>query len=346
MSIFIRETLTSIFHRGSFYVTYFNPDSEDAIRFTTGTIENFYTYLLYHEVCPEYTEDLLSARKTCDLAAKELWQNMQLVCEGPGAFNKSCSMLFGGHYFEQDDSRDEWSTLKFDDDNALTRELAQKVVRHAIAGAGSHDVASRFLKLVQENGLTAKRVDDIDGFEIISKAEPDDNCRDFYYQLARDLTPVGIVKAKSFIDPAKPKLDLSPKERWEWDHGKKPNYDFTFFVEVSLLRLFYPGAMVVSSIWELNCGVFFFDATYSVYPSFNNVIANDMMLNWKRPRKVAKDETQSESTQKVPFGVEESVKEALKATGHEVDKNKDSKDSHGSEANEMGEGADSAEETW
>ncbi|KAJ5279348.1 hypothetical protein N7478_004720 [Penicillium angulare] len=318
---------------GSFYMTYFHPDSEATIKFTTSTIQNFYTYLLYHQVCPEYTEDILNARKTCDLANEELWKNMQLICDGPGSFNKSCSMLFGGQYYE---SRDEWSTNTFNDGgNGLTRELAQKTVRHAIAGAGSYEVASRFLELVKKDDLEAKRVSDIDGFEIISKSDPDDNCRDFYQQLAKDLTPVGIVKAKSFIDPAKPKVDLSPKERWEWDHGKKPSYEFTFFIEMSLLPLFYPGSKVLCGVWELNCGVFFFDSTYSVYPTFYNVIANDMMLTWKRPRDVTKDD---ESTQKVLSRIEDSVKEALQATSHGVDKDKDSKDSDENEVERDGDG--------
>ncbi|KAJ5629559.1 hypothetical protein N7528_003216 [Penicillium herquei] len=309
---------------GSFFVRYFNPEGEEAIKFATNTISNFFNYLLFHEVCPEYTEDLLRARETCRIADKELWKNLQLVGKGPGPFNKSCSLLFGGCYFEHAVDQ-QWKQEAFHNGVLLTSDFAQKTVRHAIAAAAPHEAASHFLALVTaKDSLTATKVKDIDGFEIISVSEPEPSCREFYRRFAPDLTPVGVIKAKSFRDPNKPHIDLSPKEQWNWDHGKAPSYKFEFLVEIDVLPLMYPGLKVLTDVWELNCGIFYFDEIYSVYPTFYTVIANDMMLNWKRPYAVeAKDSQKAQAPKSgMDSGINDAVKEALKATGHKVDGNK------------------------
>jgi hypothetical protein len=252
----------------------------------TETIKNFYTYLLQCEVCPEYTDNLLEARKTCDLAAKELWMNVQLVRSGPGPFNESCSSLFGGFYFQ---STSPLPGSEHEKNIKEKQENARNVVRFAIAGAGSFEQASRFQDLVTHNKLSAKKIQDIDGFEVAAVIEPDVQILEFYRQYAPNETPMGRIQAVSFLDPAKPDVDMSPKERWEWDNGKAPKYEFEFFVEKSLLPLFYKGLKVNSGVWELNCGLYYFDEVMSTYPTFHMVIANDLMMQWKWPRDVTGD---------------------------------------------------------
>ncbi|KAJ5746143.1 hypothetical protein N7520_011325 [Penicillium odoratum] len=283
---------------GSFFMTYFNPDSVESIQLATGTIRNFLTFLLFHDVCPEYKDDILQARKTCTIASLELWKNLQLIRKAPGDFNEACSTLFGGHYFESSDNSS-WAT------SSMSSEKAQLIVKYAIAGAGVHETASSFCQHVEAGTLSAERVQDIDGFEVISVAQPDYTTCDFYREFTfhMKLNPVGVVKAKSFREPGKPKIDLSPKERWEWEHGNAPSYDFIFFVEKSLLDLLYPRLKVVASIWKMNCGAYYFDQVYSTFPSFNISIANDMMLNWKRPRDL-RDEVQTSTEPKGGLFVE------------------------------------------
>ncbi|KAJ6036858.1 hypothetical protein N7540_001137 [Penicillium herquei] len=306
---------------GSFFMRYFNPEDEEAIKFATNTISNFYTYLLFHDVCPEYTDDLLQARETCQIAGKELFKNLKLVGKGPGLFNKSCSMLFGGCYFEHAEDQ-KWKQDALHDGVTLTSDFAQKIVRHAIAAAASHESASLFLALVTaKDALVAQKVRDVDGFEIISVSEPEPTCREFYQRFAQDLTPVGMIKAKSFRDPNKPHIDLSPKEKWDWEHGRAPSYEFEFLVEIDVLPLMYPGLKVLTDVWELNCGIFYFDEIYSVYPTFYTVIANDMMLDWKRPHAITAEDAQETQASKseMDAGMKDAVKKALEATGHKVD---------------------------
>lgn len=270
-------------HSSSYYVGHFNPDNRASVELATVTIKNFYTYLLYHDVCPEYNDDIEEARKSCDLATEELWKNMQLVHNAPGAFNRSCSALFGGYHFGST-----WKDTEDIKGREEAHQIARKVVKYAIAGAGSNKQASRFKDLADQDSLSAMKVEDIDGFEIIEVMETDNATRDFYREYAPDLIPVGKIRGKSYRDPSNPDIDMFPEERAEWDKGNGPAYDFEFFLEPDLLAFCYPGLKVITGVWELNCGVYYLDEIMSTYPSFYTVIANDLMLNWRWPKDLTK----------------------------------------------------------
>ncbi|KAJ5370907.1 uncharacterized protein N7496_006999 [Penicillium cataractarum] len=317
----------------SYYANHYNPDSQESINIATSTIRNLLTYLLYHEVCPEYKDNILKARRICDIASVELWKNVQLVQDGPGKFNESCSMLFGGRYHGSGQDTNCWIPAQCCSDGNLTPDAARKVVKFAIAGTASHEQACRFQALVTKGNLSAKQILDIDGFEVTSINQPDDDIRDFHHEFAPDLPVVGKIKAKSFRNPAKPDIDMTPAERKSWQEGKAPKYDFEFFLEEELLQNCYPGLRITSDIWEINCGVYYFDEIISAYPSFHKVLANDLMMRWKTPREIVEEkpnilEMQVEDVprleadddpeeDKKPDHITEAVKEALRATGLE-----------------------------
>lgn len=282
---------------------YFNPENEEDIKLATVTIRNFFTYLLYHDVCPEYKENLEEARRTCDLATAELWKNLQLVRQSPGRFNQCCSMLFGGTYYELSGKEDNWGRHNSVGALCTTLDNVRDIVKFGIASMGSQEQAKRFQQLVHAGKVEAKEVHDIDGFEVLTISPPNKDAKTFYRVFASNVDPVGKITARSFRDPAKPDLDLSPEERKGWDAGNAPSYEFEFLVNLPLLELFYPGLKVLTPVWELNCGMHYFDDVVSVYPSFHTVIANDLMLNWKTPRDLTGN------------GTEAAAKEAIEATG-------------------------------
>lgn len=282
---------------------YFNPENEEGIKLATVTIRNFFTYLLYHDVCPEYKENLEEARKTCDLATVELWKNLQLVRQSPGRFNQCCSMLFGGTYYEIPGKADKWGRHPDVDELCATLDDARNVVKFGIASMGSQEQAKRVQQLVLTDKVEAKEVHDIDGFEVLTITQPNKNVKTFYRIAAPGADPVGKITARSYRDPAKPDLDLSPEERKAWNAGNAPSYEFEFLVDLPLLEFFYPGLKFMTPVWELNCGLHYFDDVISVYPSFHTVIANDLMLNWKTPKDLAEN------------GTGAAAKEAIEATG-------------------------------
>ncbi|KAJ5401982.1 uncharacterized protein N7487_007878 [Penicillium crustosum] len=267
-----------------FYMGYYNPDTEEEIKICTDTMKNFFTYLLYHDVCPEQKEDLEEARKTCDRSAKELWMNQQLVHhQGPGDFNRGCSVLFGGYYFEDVDDPDAWTNVRYVDQVVFTNDMARKVVKYAIAIAGNNRTARKFKVLADMDMTEAKKVPDIDGFEIISVEQPTEETVAYYNELCPDLTPVGKIRAKEFRDPARGPFDLAPWEKIDWDAGFAPTYEFEFLVEAELFVHMLPGLKIITKVFETNFGQYYFDEILSVLPTFYKFLYNDWMLDYVEP---------------------------------------------------------------
>ncbi|PWY84887.1 hypothetical protein BO70DRAFT_334877 [Aspergillus heteromorphus CBS 117.55] len=277
----------------SFFPYYFNPDTEAAVKLATVTIRNFLSYLLYHDVCPEYKENIDQARKSCDIAAKELWKNQQLMAKGPGNFNTACSTLFAGVLFDSNMGESDWEN-PLDDSPRMTNEVARKVVKFALAGAGSDTQARQFQEMANQHSLKATRVEDIGGFEITAVHPPDAVDCEFYKRNAPDLVPVGRLLAKSYRDPGQPEFDLSPEESL----AGQPVLEFQFFLEGSLLQYCYPGMKVISPVWRMNAGFDYFEDVFRVYGSIYTVLANDLMLGWKEPKDMTTGSSAGESDKK------------------------------------------------
>jgi hypothetical protein len=278
-------------------------------KLATVTIKNFLNFLLYHDVCPEHAAGINAARKSCDIAHQDLWRNHRFASRGPGDFNTSCSRLFGGCSFElrnhlqhHDESHEPHPVdapdapenaqpssheRKFQSSQQADH-TAQTVAKFTLAGAGTNDQAVAFRDLSNTNQLAATQVPDIDGFEVLSFDLPNEQLQQFYQRHAPSgLHPVGILRAKPYRDPAKSNIDLSPDERTQWENdGAWENQRFTFLVEKDLLQFCYPGMKVITSVWQLNCGVDYFDEVRSAYSSIYTVLCNDLMMGWKKPRPV------------------------------------------------------------
>ncbi|KAJ5799870.1 uncharacterized protein N7518_001938 [Penicillium psychrosexuale] len=267
-----------------YYMGYYNPDTEEEIKVCTDTMKNFFSYLLYHNVCPEQNEDLEEARKTCDRSAKELWMNQQLVHhQGPGDFNRGCSLLFGGYYFEDVVDPEVWSNIRYADQKVFTAEIARKVVKYGIAIAGNDRTARKFKMIADKDMIEAKQVPDIDGFEVVSVEEPSEEVMAYYRELGPDLMPVGKVRGKEFRDPARGPFDLTPWEKIDWDAGFAPTYEFEFLVEAPLLVHILPGMKIITDVYQTNFGQYYFDEILSVLPSFYKFMHNDWMMDYVEP---------------------------------------------------------------
>lgn len=260
------------------------------IKLATVTIRNFLSYLMYHEVCPEYTENIDEARHSCDIAGRDLWQNQQFIAKAPGHFNMGSSTLFGGFFYDMYVEDDKWTNPKDNDNVRMTNQVARRVVMFALAGAGTDLQARRFKELADKNNVRGMRVEDIDGFEVTAVVPPIRETLGFYQRHAPDFQPVGRLMGKAFRDPGKPPVDLNPEEKLEWDQGVgRMSSEFEFFLELDLLRFCYPGMKLITSVWELNCGLHFFDEVLMVYGTNYTVLANDLMLGWKKPMDIPGD---------------------------------------------------------
>ncbi|GAB1214547.1 hypothetical protein ATERTT37_003711 [Aspergillus terreus] len=269
----------------SHFPYYFSPESKAMVELATVTIRNFLSYLLYHNVCPEYKENIDEARRSCDVAGRELWKNQQFTAQGPGEFNTACSTLFGGFLYDMYVDNGSWKN-KREAHEWMSNDVARKVVKFALAGAGTHEQALRFQQLANEDNFCATRIEDIHGFEVTAVCPPDDAVCAFYHEYAPDLNPVGKLFARAFYDPGKPAYDLSPEEHLQVERGDGLNLDFEFFVEGHLLEHCYPGMKVITPVWALNSAFHFFEDIQTAYSSLYTVLSNDLLLGWQMPKEV------------------------------------------------------------
>ncbi|PGH01779.1 hypothetical protein AJ79_07827 [Helicocarpus griseus UAMH5409] len=268
---------------------YIGLETEELVEMATGTIRNFLNYVLLHDVCPEYHDNILAARAVCDAAKVELWKAQQAGCWAPGDFNVACSTLFGGSFHGLYTEDQEWS--KGFGAEGMPDSIARKVVKFAIAGAGSYEQAVRFRDLANTNELKVTCVNE-HGFEVVAVTLPDADVRDFYKQHAPDLQPVGKLRAKPWRDPGLPQEDLPPsaQQALEVYSPSGNTVEYEFFVEESMLKFCFVGMKVDTSVWELNCGLDYFDNAMATYCSFYTVLLNESMIGWKEPRDLREDD--------------------------------------------------------
>ncbi|EGE81665.2 hypothetical protein, variant [Blastomyces dermatitidis ER-3] len=267
---------------------YIGLETEALVDMATGTIRNFLNYILLHDVCPEYTENILAARAVCDTAKVELWKAQQTNCWAPGHFNMACSTLFGGYFYGFYTGGQEWSNEVGAE--GMEDSVARKVVKFALAGAGSYEQAVRFRDLANSNELKATCVDE-NGFEVTAIAPVDGNVRDFYKQHAPDLQPIGKLRAKPWRNPGLSEEDLPPGQVCGTEPSSPSVADeYEFFVDESMLQFCFVGMKVDTTVWELNCGLHYFDNVMAIYCSFYTILLNESMIGWKEPRDLRGDD--------------------------------------------------------
>ncbi|KAF2838698.1 hypothetical protein M501DRAFT_1031764 [Patellaria atrata CBS 101060] len=109
-------------------------------RIATHVLQNFYNYLLHHNVCVEHTDAIYKARAVCKQHDAE-WPLVEGAGHAmPGAFSVACSTLFGG-YFENVyiGGEDHWSVgYNFKHGNVgMSTEEARIVFTTGIAAYGT-----------------------------------------------------------------------------------------------------------------------------------------------------------------------------------------------------------------
>lgn len=258
---------------------------EDASLVTT-TIERFLDYLLQHDVCPEYNEQILSTRDFCREANLELWDCAEAGRLMPGQFNVACSTLAGGQYANYDGETD-WGN---NDPSqpvfvGLSQEEAETMIRFAVLNVASEPVYQHYYQLVH-NGDDLEVVETIhgQGFEIVDIVAPTADCKDFYKQNSTTFRPMGKVIAKPWTNPDSPPEDLTQEEMDEVIDGVDNDARYEFFVEEIIQQHMSINQKVVATIHKLNCGIWFFDEVARVLPDFDVWLFNDLVEDYKEPR--------------------------------------------------------------
>lgn len=263
----------------------------------TSTLERFMDYLLQHDVCPEYSADVLKTRNFCRHDANpELWSIAEASRRLPGDFNRACSTLFGGQYADYDGDTS-WE----DPNNAeshfvgLKPEVANQILHFGIAGAAPEKVYASYLDAIKgSKKLEVVSVQNCAGLEITRVEPPTAECKEIYIANSTQFRPVGRVYAKAWKNPEAPPEDLTEEEREqarkESDkparNEKQQDEEYVFFIESIIQEDLRVGMKLEATVRTLNCGLMYFDHFLTLYPTFDTYIPNQAMVGWKKPRPV------------------------------------------------------------
>ncbi|KAF4610359.1 hypothetical protein G7Y89_g15761 [Cudoniella acicularis] len=261
------------------------PETETEIKQCTAVIRNFLNYILQHAVCPEYTLEVMAARRVCDLAEKELWALQLLTPKLPGDFNVAASTICGGHYqglsltaepWQKDDPEIE----QFLSINGMDEAQAKSIFRTGIAFAGTDELFTEAMKgefyIIASNRKY---------FEIVDIERPSvklireySRAKGHHGELG-NIKPLGAIRIKSWEGPGLDEEDASDDENPKTEEARIES----FWLEDDILQLLFVGLKLELLVHELNIGIKFFDTVLGTYCSFFTYLENEKMLSWKEP---------------------------------------------------------------
>jgi hypothetical protein len=269
----------------------FSIDHEREIKLYSHVIRNFLNYVLHHCVCPEYTADVMAARKICDLAEKELWAIRQLQTKLPGDFNVAASTLYGGRYKEYRLSAQAWCP---DDPDFLdypslklgfSEGEAERIFKTAVAFAGDDILFMRAMKADNHVVKTTRKF-----YEVVGTERPSLNTIQEYASVknwkgeAGYIKALGVVKFKTWEGPGLEPEDFTDDEDATEVKAGDAGLE-SFWLEDEILELFFVGLKLEVEVQELNIGIKFFDTAIGLHCSFHTYLPNEKMIHWKEPGK-------------------------------------------------------------
>lgn len=269
-------------------------DTEQEIKTFCLVVKNFLNYLITHAVCSEYTQDILAARRVCDLAEKELCDIRHLRYDLPGDFNIAASTLYGGRYREMITGNQTWAKDDpFSQDYiSLNRGIslveAERIFQAGVAFAGNdalfHNTMEGTIYIVSSETKY---------FEVVGIERPDGRDASDYSRIKDHQGAAGSIKAlgniylRSWDGPNTNNEDMTDDEGEETSAVSTVNSPTEgFWLEDEILKHCFIGLKLELVVHELNIGVKFFDEIMGLYCSFHTILHNEKVIyNWKDPGK-------------------------------------------------------------
>jgi len=269
---------------------YFELDTEAKVKECVNILRNFFNYILHHSVCPEYQDDIYSARKVCDLADKELFGVHQAQVLLPGEFNTACSTLFGGYYTNSYAGDKAWN----EGYNApaykigLSNREARQVFSLGMAAYWPQEDITAERKENQKKHFEQKivSVEDNVGLEVIEIIDADSKTRYFYErEVPGDFKTLGKLKCRSWTPPDFTEDDLPADFIFAI-----PQKEYMFWVDQDILKWCFVGMKIETTVRTLGNGLQFFDNVTDVKCSFYTLLNNELVLQWKEPKWITREE--------------------------------------------------------
>lgn len=244
--------------------TGFEPEKTEAL---ISIVENFLRYVLHHEVCPEYTENIESALQVCQQAREEWPALNQLGCGLPGYFNLAATELFSSV------TPGDWSFLSFSRPDGFDPKMTfLTVCALRDEPATLEGFIKGSVKVLREYSCS---------MQVVTVERPSRCILDLFSALQIDgighnVDSVG----KVFFKPAmiedeweKPEVSMSSTDTKTW-----------VYLEDSLLANIVPKMKMDITFIELDTGITFIKTISRIVPSFYTFLPQQMMRHYKRPR--------------------------------------------------------------
>lgn len=238
---------------------------EDAI----DVVENFLRYVLHHDVCPEYEENVKEALNVCVMAREEWPMLNSLQTALPGLFNLAATELFSKT------NPDAWASVLFQIPegfdpksvfySAITMLGDIKVFEHLVGNA---------VELVNQYECT---------LEITKVNLPTTELIERFQKLA--ITTDGNKKIR--LLPLG-KVTLKPaviEDGWVEPDIQHPlqGKEIDLYFEQNILVNLKPGMKMTLEICELGAGVRFVKRIRKIVPSFYTFLAQELMVHFRVP---------------------------------------------------------------
>lgn len=228
-------------------------------------VQNFLNYVLQHDVCPEYQDNVNAARLVCERARVELPLITQAARALPGNFNRAAKQFLvdgaGGSAAE--------ITLKVGIALAAMQAGDSSLVDR-LRDDGPVDIIRKSVESYRVDGLQHPSEEDL---RRISKLQTMNNMTG-----ASTLQPVGRLVLKSCT--IEDGWATTPTEA-EFDESTA-RVDF-FIVEEDVLKVLVPGMKLKLDVVELSIGLKIITKVHNVWPSYYTFLPQELMWYYKTP---------------------------------------------------------------
>ncbi|GAB7330970.1 hypothetical protein MBLNU13_g02480t1 [Cladosporium sp. NU13] len=223
-------------------------------------LRNFFNYLLYHNVCAEYSYQIHAAIDALKLIEVEYVKLAEVQTSFPGAFDIACSTLLDGHY-----SKIGYQGTWMDTEDVkvtktgFSKDDARAIVNAGIAAFGELPE----IKAVLDHHVV--KAEEEVGFEVTSivpSAETAEWAQPFFDKLEDTVVkPLGKLSCKRIHFQKAAPLDLPAGY-------KEGPQSFEFLLDDETLQKCFTGMKFIATVHQINSGFWFIDRWSECHGTF------------------------------------------------------------------------------
>jgi len=223
------------------------------------TVRNFLNYVVYHNVAPEYADNLDEAIKLCDMAETELVSCHYISDRLLDPFNMACSTIFDGYYAGIDSKESTWAEglgpAGYDEDTA------DQIVKCALDkyGTAKQKVKGLLRSVVRRDYMSLEVVEVVlPAWEPPPPKSADKSLPENKY--FRGLHALGKLKLKPWVpSEANEEREILPEDQ---------NEVLEIWLEKAIIQYCFIGMHIEARVHRLEDDVNFIDSVTGVMTSF------------------------------------------------------------------------------